>query len=328
MIKKIFLLLWVSVVFPFETDFDYVVVGTNPISMFEAIYRKACGNRVLVVEQASECGGAWKSITVCGIPHVDLGCHEFGNDGSVSQFLQEYAGCKIVANAPPNQSKPSLGFYPSRGCYELTHNLERLMEHWGVMLALNTKLESVFIDSAREIAEVNVNGQRINTRKIVVTNCSYIYLENAQQVQPTTTKFPHLYLLIEDPTPSRFTYMGLSLSGCSRAMNLTQFVGLEGTGRQLIAIQVYHSQYLNDGQKCLDELKRMSLVDASARLLLTDQYTYEQSYLNQSLIKQVKPSTIFEILNTSHIANIRMYIDRWKTSLRPWNETILPPIES
>ncbi len=61
-----------------ETDFDYIVVGSSPFSLFEAIYKRCLGNRVLVVEQGAECGGAWKSITICGVPHVDLGCHEFG----------------------------------------------------------------------------------------------------------------------------------------------------------------------------------------------------------------------------------------------------------
>jgi hypothetical protein len=319
--KKILIFLWITCLYAFDTDYDCVVVGTNPISMFEAIYKRTQGDRVLVVEQASECGGAWKSITICGVPNVDLGCHEFGQDQNVQKFLEVYAGCAIVQNGVPGKNN-NMGFYPAHGCYELTHNLELLMKKVGVILALNSKLESVFIDTEREIAEVKVNGIRFTTRKIVVTHSSNIQFENPQLNQAkqnqTPQKYPHIYLLISDPTPSKFTYLNLSVSGCSRAMNVTRFVGLEGTGTQLIAIQVHNTSNLNDGQKYLDELKRLGHIDAIATLISVETYVFEQNRLNQSAINQVKPATIFEILNTSHITNIRNYIDKWKQGIKPW----------
>lgn len=321
--KKLLLFLWLSVTFAFETDFDYVVVGTNPISMFEAAYQSARGYRVLVVEQASECGGAWKSITVCGIEHVDLGCHEFGNDAGTKQFLEEYAGCTIVSNGPRDYPGKSWGFYPARGCYELTHNLELLMERFGAVLALNTCLESVFIDTNRVIAEVTLNGQRYTTSKIVVTNCSSINFENPGFNAPPfgrTAQFPHLYLLIEDPTPPRFTYLHTNIAGCCRAMNLTQFAGLEGSGKQLISFQLRDVKQFADGEKFLSELKKQKLVDEGAIIIKTDSYLFEQSSLNRTAIQKPNVAPIFDVLNTSHIANIRLYIEKWKSALLPWKQ--------
>ena len=135
---KIFVLLWAFCLY--AADFDCIVVGSSPLSLFEALYKRLEGKSVLVVEQAPECGGAWKSVTVCGIPHVDLGCHEFGNNRKVKEFLESYAGCKMVETLDKKGE-----FYPSGGCFELIHNLERLLALSGVNLWLSHKLETLFL---------------------------------------------------------------------------------------------------------------------------------------------------------------------------------------
>jgi hypothetical protein len=57
------------------------------------------------------------------------------------------AGCKIVGVTPDLQKPaPNGEFYLSEGCYELIRNLQQLMNHLGVELLLNSKLESVFVD--------------------------------------------------------------------------------------------------------------------------------------------------------------------------------------
>ncbi len=324
--RRLFLLLWLySVsVYAVTTDFDDVIVGTSPISMFEAVYRTAIGHRVLVVEQANECGGAWKSINICGIEHVDMGCHEFGSDPRLQKFLEEYAGCAVVQNAPAAKGRSgSNGLYPSGGCYELTHHLELLMHKLGTILLLGSKLESVYIDTARQIAEAKVNGMKYTTQKVVVTHCSEIKFENIPGGGISSrTKYPHIYLLISDPTPPRFTYMHLNSQGISRAMNVTQFAGLGGTGMQLIAFQVYGEQYLNHAEQCLSELKRMNMIDGGAQILRKENYVFEQGSFNQGALHQIGPAAVavFEVLNTGHVANIGNYAEKWKGGMKPWNE--------
>ena len=317
--------LWICGVYGYETDFDCVVVGTSPICMCEAVYKAKIGDRVLVVEKAAECGGAWKSISICGIPHVDLGCHEFGGNKQVEQFLEEYLGCKMIRNAPQNQGKgvtrADWGVYPQNGCYELARNLEYLMERSGVVLMLNSKLESVYIDKARKIAELKINGSRYSTRKIVVTSYSGIQIENIPNAPaPRTSKFPHLYLLIDDPSPTRFTYHQPSISGVTRVMNVTQFSNLEGTGLQIISLQVRDEKALNQGEKCFEELKRLDLVAKSARLVCVESYVYEQSNFDRTSITKAGPEAvpIFEQLDTNHISNIGKYVDKWKKVMMPW----------
>ena len=87
----------------------------------EALYQAHTGKRVLILEQSGECGGAWKSISVCGIAHADLGCHQISTDPHLKQFMQDYMGCNMVSLDDPlgtlNKGAPN-GFYPSQGCHE------------------------------------------------------------------------------------------------------------------------------------------------------------------------------------------------------------------
>lgn len=327
MLKLItFFFIFTFSIFAVETDFDCIVVGTSPTSLFEAIYQTSLGKRVVVVEKSSECGGAWKSIEICGIPHSDMGCHEFGHTAELKKFLEEYAGCKIIPNAPQQQKRQeNWGFYPSKGCYELIDHLEFLMYKLGTQLLLNSKLESVFFDLDRKVAQVTINGSRYVTSKIVVTNGAEFQIENpnlhiVNQKHPKHT-YSHIYLLIKDPTPSRFTYINMNAEGASRAMNLTQFVGLEGSGTQLIAIQVSNEKYFNSGEAFLNHFKKSSLVDNKAEIIKIDHYVYEQSASNYN---QLAASTgaILEFLPTGHISLIGNYISKWKQAMRPWNEMV------
>ena len=330
--KKIFLAfcLWIFCLHGIETDFDTIVVGTSPFSLFEAIYKRCLGNRVLVVEQNSTCGGAWQSLTICGVPHVDLGCHEFGRDPRLVQFLEEYAGCTIVGVTPDlEKPAPNGEFYLSEGCYELTRNLQQLMSRLGIVLLLNSKLESVFVDSTRAVAEVKINGMRYTASKIVLTSNSEINIENPgfpNQPRHGHT-FHHVGMLIDDPTPPRFTYKNLFANGASRSTNYTPYSQeLQGTGKQLITIQVYGEQNLNNDLFFFEELKKQGMIDSSARLLQTENYLYKQVPLNQHFLLKLGPpaQTIFEIINTGHINQLCTHIEKWKTAMKPWREIMNP----
>src|SRR5579872_1782734 len=137
----VFLLVHVSL---FAVDFDVVVVGTSPFSLFEALYQSHSGKKVLILEQEAECGGAWKSIHICGIPNVDLGCHMIGNNMALKAFLEEYAGCTFVSHDNPQEpfssGKSELGYYFSKGCYELIDHLLRQIRATDIVLLTNTPL--------------------------------------------------------------------------------------------------------------------------------------------------------------------------------------------
>lgn len=325
----LFVLLFWQSVFAGAADFDCIVVGTSPFTLFEALYRCHSGNRVLILEEAAECGGAWKAINICGIPHADLGCHQIGHDVQLKAFLETYAGCHIVSmDNPLHPFEPSNspnGFYFSQGCYELIDHLTRLIQATNIVLLLNHKVESVSVDPKQKIATVKTKNRWFTTSKVIVTPMSGIHIENSSAAPHagSKSKYYHLYLLIQDPTPPRFTYNGGGVApGISRIMNLTHFVGLANSGRQLLVFQTHNDQNLTNGQTFLDALKSRNLVDKSAYILKNEPCIYESSYFNQSLINQMNAGEFFEILNTGHFQNLTTYISKWKQVLKPYKEII------
>lgn len=312
----------------FSVDYDCIVVGTSPFSLLEAIYRAELGNRVLILDEASECGGAWKSVTACGIPHVDLGCHQIGHDNQLRQFLEEYVGCKLVSLDNPllPYDQPSHcpnGFYFSKGCFELIDNLLKLFQKSSAELLLNHRIDSVLIDPSQTFVTVKTHGKQFTTSKIILTQMSSFEIENLPfhpRSQPSKSKYYHLYLLVQDPTPPRFCYHGGFSIGVSRLMNLTHLVGLTDTGQQLIVIQTYSEQGFSLGETYIRELIAKNLLGPSAYILKSETCLYEQSASYHTPYHQLSPQaqSLFEILNTGHFQSLSVYIPKWKQVLKPY----------
>lgn len=294
-------------------DFDCAVVGTSPIPLFEALYRHASGERVLILEAATECGGAWKSIDICGIEHVDMGCHEISSTPELNQFLKTYAGCTIRAIG--NRS-----YYFSEGCFELIDHLLKRINEAGIPLLTQCKVESATLDFSTCTASLHTAKGTFTATKIIVTPGSSFPIFPTPPHTTSPHKFYHLYLLLQDPTPPRFFYHGNSLTGVSRIMNLTPCVGLEHTGRQLIVLQTHSDAYFQKQEWLLEELKRIKLVDPNAYLLTSDTYIYEQGPRFQIGLLSPNQQAFFEMLNTSHFNRILNYIPKWKTILKPYEE--------
>ncbi len=327
-LRLFFVFLQVSV-FAITADFDCVFVGSSPIPLIEALYQANMGKRVLIVEESNQCGGAWKSIDICGVAHADMGCHQIGSNPSVKNFLEEYIGCKMVPLNDPlgtlaNQNTPIRGeYYPSQGCYELMSHILQLISKTNIVLLMNHKIESVYFDLDRQFVEVSVNGRKYTSSKLFIPPMCSLKVNNMPNVEASskTGRASHLYVLIEDPTPFRFTYQN-GFSGVSRIMNLTPFVGLQNTRYQLIIFQTHANEA--NAQKCIEHLINSKLVDPRAKILNSDTYTYAQAYFNSSMLNKLGPNikTLFEVVNTSHIQNMGTYIPRWKTALKPYHEAL------
>jgi hypothetical protein len=323
-----FLLLFINpCLFSASVDFDVIVVGTSPIPLLEALYHYHTGKRVLILEEASVCGGAWKSIEACGLYPVDLGCHTLGNDKQMLHFLQEYIGCEMVSldnpHLPFDAGHSPNGFYFAHGCYELMQNLLQLIEKTDIVLLLDHALESVWIDEQEPIAIAKTKDGQFTTSKILVTPYSRIRLDNPLPTMQSRdkTKYYHLYMLIEDSTPPRFSFKSGIGKGISRLMNLTYFAGIEGTGKQLMVFQTYGDTYQQSAETYLERLKQQNLIDASARILQTETYVYEQDHFQhpQNIDNAKK---IFEPLKTNHLQEMSQYISKWKQILQPFQLAI------
>lgn len=321
-----FLLLFLSASL-FAVDFDVVVVGTSPFSLFEALYQSHLGKKVLILEAAAECGGAWKSIPVCGMPHADLGCHRIGHNADLRAFLEEYAGCKIVPQESPllplHEDDPP-NYYFSGGCYELIEHLLKMVQETDIKLLTNTKLESVFIDPFQKMAIARTKEQNYATHKLIVTPMSCFSIGQMSPEQDGgRSKYCHLYLLIQDPAPPRFSYRQGIGAEDSRVMNLTHFAGLTDTGQHLVVFQVHSEDAFAKGQELLDALKENHLISAEAYLLKSDPYVYEVGGLSQQQIQQAHAQDLFEVLQTDHFEKLLQYIPKWKQVLKPYRELIM-----
>ncbi len=316
------LLFWIFLPFSLwaaTADFDYIFVGSSPIPLIEALYRSYKGSRVLVLEADSTIGGAWKSIDICGVPQVDMGCHQIGKDAKLRNFFENHLGCHLVPMDAPQTTRllsTDSGLYFSEGCHELMSALYKLIQNSTVTLLVENKVESVYLDFDREIAEVKTNEGRFTTQKVVITPHSAIMVENFPGLSRySTSKHYHLYLLIEDPTPPRFTYQNSICSGTSRIINVTPFSSfLQGTGHQLVAIQATDEKSCNKSDAYFLELQKKEWIDPSARLITSEKYIYEQAHFNLGKISQEHPkaSSFFEVLNTEAIWNIPQHTQRWE----------------
>ena len=310
-----------------SVDYDVIVVGTSPIPLIEALYQHHSGKRVLILEEASVPGGAWKSIEVCGLFPVDLGCHSLGSNKEMLHFLKEYIGCEMVSLDNPHLSfegshSPN-GYYFAHGCYELMQNLLQLISKTEIALLLDTALESVFISEQDPVAIVQTKHGECTASKIFVTPFSRIRLDNPlfAASKKERTKYYHLYLLIEDPSPPRVSFkFGLG-KGISRLMNLTYFVGLAGSGKQLMVFQTYGDANLQSAETYLDLLKKQNLIDDSARILQTERYVYEQDHFAAPQ-NVLNAEEVFELLKTNHLQDMTSYIPRWKKVLKPFQESM------
>ncbi|MDE3045710.1 MAG: hypothetical protein KGJ02_03605 [Verrucomicrobiota bacterium] len=308
-----FFLFFIAVV-GWAADYDCVFIGSSPIVLFEALYQYHSGKSVAIFEESLQCGGAWKTLSLCGIDNVDLGCHDIGNQDLMKEFLEEYAGLHIVSLTNPSGLNPLIhkheGFYFSRGCHELLSHLEYLIAQTSIALWLGYRVDDVSIQDDEAI--LTGDSFQCTAKKVFGSYYSYFSIDGEARTRASKNSFHHLYLLIADPTPARFSYHGHLGRRATRAMNLTHFTDLTGTGLQLIAIQVNQPKDLLCTEEFLQELKKKKLIDEEAYLIREEPYTYEQ-WPPITIPSQYAP--YIEKLDTSAIWNMGAYIPRWKEVL-------------
>ena len=296
----------------FGSDFDFAFVGSSPILLFEALYKHHLGDKVVIFEADSECGGAWKSIDVCGVRHVDMGCHEIGSTPALNSFLERYAGCSMISHHEK--------YYFSKGCSELIDNLLKRIQSAGIPLFNSCRVKSVLLDSEKKEATLETEKGLFTASKLVVTNGSSLSVDGVQIKDRSSSKFYHLYLLINDPTPQRFFYHSGTSSGLSRVVNLTYCAGLERSGQQLIVLQTHAEQQLLKADFFFEDLKKARLIDSGAKLLKVESYIYEQGPYFRMGSLSLNQQAFFELLNTSHFNVINTYASKWSKVLPPFVE--------
>lgn len=307
-----------------EADFDVAIVGTSPVSLLEAIYHVYSNERVLIIEADEVLGGAWKSIDVCGIAHVDLGCHLIGSDQKLKTFFETYFGCDFVCldhfmeRMDPNHARCSNGYYFSGGCHELISKLSSVIDGCDNAVLVQNRLESVFFDLERGCVDLKMSGLHLTVKKLIVTPASQFHVDHPgfDNARSSRHKIDHLYVLLEEEGPVRFTYQNGITSGMFRAMNLTPFLEMSEGNTQLIVIQTNGNAGVGDLDRFLDALKSKGLLTEKARALTVDTYSYSQSLVNTIAMKEVG-GPLIEVLDSSSFSGMSRYLDKWTSVLRP-----------
>lgn len=303
------------------SDFDCLFVGSSPFSLLEAIYQSQMGKKVIVIDSAAECGGAWRTISVCGISQVDLGCHEIGSNQELESFLTDCIGCRLVALNDPLKQFSNLqehpdGFYFSKGCSELMGCLKQLLAKTNITLLLNTRVEEVSIED--DLAVVKTTQGPVTAEQIFITPMSAFSIQENQNFFPidklNKQSFYHFYLLVEDPSEPRFSYIELASPTAYRVMNLTHFSGLQNSGQHLMIVQT-RSENAN-GADLLQEIKQQGLVHEDATLLSEEFYVYERYNSIAEIIEQLSEGRkFFHMLETTRFENLAESVARWKALL-------------
>jgi len=186
---------------------------------------------------------------------------------------------------------------------------------------LHHKLNSIYIDQDSQYIQLFVGDKGYTTKKLIITSMSHFYVENPRYANPVAQPhyFNHLYMLVEEASLPRFSYLAGIAPGMSRVMNLTPFLQMPQENQQLIVVQTHRASDFEKAQQFLEAFIAHGYLTQDAKILALDQYVYDQSYSNTSPISLLGGSMI-EILDTSNFPGLNRYIDKWKTTISPLQE--------
>ncbi len=71
---------------------NIAIIGSGPISLFEAIYQRKLGHNVVVYDERDQIGGAWGNVKYNENVDVELGCHIWDVDKETYQFIERFIG--------------------------------------------------------------------------------------------------------------------------------------------------------------------------------------------------------------------------------------------
>ncbi len=80
--------------------YDSVIIGTSPVSILEALYRSEQGEKILLVDQASSIGGAWRTVNCFGLDGVETSPHILLPNRIAYRILREKIGVKLTPVVP------------------------------------------------------------------------------------------------------------------------------------------------------------------------------------------------------------------------------------
>lgn len=128
---------------------DVLCLGTSSIMALEALYLAKSGKSVLMVDKDSNFGGAWKSIEIANIKHVENAIHYFLPNPLVLNYLQNKLSWPIEASQGKYRFINIFGTcylklpYASRFARFISKNIER-HNCWFCLSAITSHWRELF----------------------------------------------------------------------------------------------------------------------------------------------------------------------------------------
>jgi hypothetical protein len=79
---------------------ERVIIGSSPLAIIEAMYLKSKGRSVVNIDERSEIGGAWTTISHFGFPEVELGCHIWSYNKETYQLISKLFNLELTKLSP------------------------------------------------------------------------------------------------------------------------------------------------------------------------------------------------------------------------------------
>mgnify|MGYP006081768187 CR=1 FL=1 len=186
---------------------DFLSIGTSIIMCLEASYQSDLGKKVLMVDKSSSLGGAWKSIKIDGISHVENAIHYFMPDKigisyltedlkwpiEISQkkfryfnffnlffFKFEYSSVvgrlidKLIYQKKPStffnviNERGERSYYIANGSSGMTKRVKKMLEDRNIDIYLDSEITEIFFDKANKIVISKVGNKTIYSRSLMI----------------------------------------------------------------------------------------------------------------------------------------------------------------
>jgi hypothetical protein len=262
-------------------SYDCIFIGSSPFSLLEALNRIKEGKQVLVLEEASRAGGAWASIDVCGLTHVDAACHFLNADPDLIAFLTSYVGCRFEND------------YFANGCHELIDHLASMVKRAGGNILLKTTAKEVLFEN--NTVFVHTTSGVFATDTLIVTPMSRIVFPQAGQKEPFYgSEYYHLFLLFDEAP--HVTYQQGGVLGARRMMRWGHVLILQ-TEELPLPAELYVEALRNEGW-----------ISPTASLLASDFTTYSTGACHAGFIQTIHAEEHIQMLQTGTFSKLARYI--------------------
>ena len=189
-----------------KKKYDFVFIGSSPLSILQSIYYSKIGKDVLIVEKNKYIGGAWTTLNLFGFSGVENAIHYFLPSLKAREFIENFLKLKILNSQKKIRilKKPFLvkinfhydsifgkiitkfqsnnffdlfsknflftlfhkSYYLKNGSKDLINILKKLLKKQNIKILFNHEIKKIYINSKNNSVKLSLSGKI----KKIITN--------------------------------------------------------------------------------------------------------------------------------------------------------------